>query len=65
MIQNFVNHGGYIAKLYRYNNQVLINFRPSIPDVHSEDFETVEEFKKGFWEYMTDNMGSADYKLFW
>ena len=65
VIQQFVNHGGYVIKLYRINDKSYFYYRPSFPDSKLENINKFEEYKRGFLELSTSELVSKNYKEFW
>ena len=65
VLQQFINHGGYIIKLYRINNKSYFFYRPSFPDSKIEFINKFEEYKRGFLELSTSYLVSNEYKTFW
>ena len=64
-MQQFINHGGYIIKLYRIANKSYFFYRPSFPDSKIEFINKYEEYKRGFLELTTNFLVSNEYKIFW
>ena len=65
VVQQFINHGGYIIKLYRIANKSYFFYRPSFPDSKIEFINKYEEYKRGFLELTTNFLVSNEYKTFW
>ena len=65
VVQQFINHGGYVVKLYRIANKSHFYYRPSFPDCKVEFINKFEEYKRGFLELTTNFLVSEDYKIFW
>ena len=65
VVQKFINHGGYIIKLYRITNKSYFFYRPSFPDSKIEFINKYEEYKRGFLELTTNFLVSNEYKTFW
>ena len=65
VIQQFVNHGGYVIKLYRINNKSYFYYRPSFPDSKKEFINKYEEYKRSFLELSTSELVTNEYKEFW
>lgn len=65
MLQSFVNHGGYVTKLYRSNRESQIFFRPSLPDASLDLTEKFEQYKNGYFKISTDQLLSENYIEFW
>ena len=65
VLQQFINHGGYIIKLYRIANKSYFFYRPSFPDSKIEFINKFEEYKRGFLELTTNFLVSNEYKTFW
>ena len=65
VIQQFVNHGGYVIKLYRINEESYFFYRPSFPDSKLENINKFEEYKRGFLELSTSELVTKNYKEFW
>ena len=65
VVQKFINHGGYIIKLYRIANKSYFFYRPSFPDSKIEFINKYEEYKRGFLELTTNYLVSNEYKTFW
>ena len=65
VLQQFINHGGYIIKLYRIANKSYFFYRPSFPDAKIEFIEKYQEYKRGFLELSTNKLVSQEYKTFW
>ena len=65
VVQQFVNHGGYVIKLYRINNKSYFYYRPSFPDSKKEFIEKYEEYKRSFLELSTSELVTNQYKEFW
>ena len=65
VVQKFINHGGYIIKLYRIANKSYFFYRPSFPDAKVEFINKFDEYKRGFLELTTNFLVSKEYKTFW
>jgi len=65
VIQTYVNHGGYVIKIYFANNRGYSYFRPSLPDVCDELLQKFEEYKLGYYRIATDELLSHDFVTFW
>ena len=65
VLQQFINHGGYIIKLYRIANKSYFFYRPSFPDSKIEFINKFHEYKRGFLELTTNKLVSKEYKSFW
>ncbi len=65
IIQEFVNHGGYVIKCYRINKKCYFYYRCSFPDVSYELINQYEEYKRGFLETATSLLVKNDFKIFW
>ena len=65
VIQKFVNHGGYVIKLYRIKNKSYFYYRPSFPDAKIEFISKYDEYKNGFLELLTSDLVSSKYQEFW
>ena len=65
VLQQFINHGGYIIKLYRIANKSYFFYRPSFPDSKIEFINKFPEYKRGFLELSTNKLVSKEYKTFW
>ena len=65
VIQQFVNHGGYVIKLYRINNKSYFYYRPSFPDSKREFINKYEEYNRSFLELSTSELVTNEYKEFW
>lgn len=65
ILQKYVNHGGYVVKLYGINNTGYTYFRPSFPDFNKNSVSQYEEFQKGFYSVHTDELLSESYLNFW
>ena len=65
VVQRFINHGGYIIKLYRIANKSYFFYRPSFPDAKVEFINKFDEYKRGFLELTTNFLVSKEYKIFW
>ena len=65
VLQQFINHGGYIIKLYRIANKSYFFYRPSFPDSKIEFINKYPEYKRGFLELSTNKLVSKEYKTFW
>jgi inositol-1,3,4-trisphosphate 5/6-kinase/inositol-tetrakisphosphate 1-kinase len=65
VIQSYVNHGGYVIKLYRISDKAVIYLRPSLPDVTEELTKTCEEYSKGYYQIYTNDLVTPEYKKFW
>ena len=59
LIQEPINHGGYVLKVYHIGNFNYIDYRSSIPDI---DNEFKEEFNKGYWILKTIDLEGNEYK---
>jgi hypothetical protein len=60
LIQEPVNHGGYVLKVYHIGNYNYIDYRSSIPDF---DNDFIDEFIKGYWIIKTIDLEGNDYKI--
>ena len=65
VIQQFVNHGGYVIKLYRIKQKCFFYYRPSFPDSKKEYINKFEEYKRSFLELTTSYLVTKEYKKFW
>ena len=65
VIQHFINHGGYVIKLYRINGKSYFYYRPSFPDSKKEYINKFEEYKRSFLELTTPELVTKKYKEFW
>ncbi len=65
VVQKFVNHGGYVIKLYRINDKSYFYYRPSFPDSKIEYINKFEEYKRGFLEVTTPELITKNYRDFW
>ena len=65
VIQQFVNHHGYIIKLYRIQKRSYFYYRPSFPDSKIEYIKKYEEYKKGFLQLTNAGFVSPQYRQFW
>ena len=65
VIQQFVNHGGYVIKLYRIKQKCYFYYRPSFPDSKKEYINKFEEYKRSFLELTTSYLVTEEYKKFW
>ena len=65
VIQQFINHGGYIIKLYRIQRTSYFYYRPSFPDSKIEYINKYERYKRGFLELTNSTIISLEYKEFW
>ena len=65
VIQEFIQHGGNLIKLYRIKNENFIYYRPSLPNIREEMTNTLEEYHKGFFCFETKEMGTQKFKEFW
>ena len=65
VIQQFINHGGYVIKLYRIKEKCYFYYRPSFPDSKKEYINKFEEYKRSFLELTTSELVTKKYKEFW
>ena len=65
IIQSFINHGGYVIKMYRINKKNYYFYRPSFPDVSEDLIDKFEEYKRGFFETFTTLLTKDEFKNFW
>ena len=65
IVQQFIQHGGYLIKLYRIKNTNYIYYRPSLPDIKEDIMIKCQEYKKGFFKFETKDMGTEKFKEFW
>ena len=65
IVQQFIQHGGYLIKLYRIRNQNYIYYRPSLPDIKEDMMNKCQEYKNGFFQFETKDMGTQKFKDFW
>jgi hypothetical protein len=65
VVQRYVNHGGYVMKVYRVSNSALVYPRPSLPDASEDLITTYEEYKNGFYKLSTSDLLSPEYINFW
>ena len=65
VLQQFINHGGYIIKLYRIANRSYFFYRPSFPDAKIEFINQFPEYNRGFLELSTNKLVSKEYINFW
>ena len=65
VIQQFINHGGYVIKLYRIKDKSYFYYRPSFPDSKIEYINKFEEYKRSFLELSTSELVTEKYKKFW
>lgn len=65
IVQQFIQHGGYLIKLYRIKRTNYIYYRPSLPDIKEDMMNKCQEYKKGFFKFETKDMGTQKFKDFW
>ena len=65
IVQQFIQHGGYLIKLYRIKRTNFIYYRPSLPDIKEDMMNKCQEYKKGFFKFETKDMGTQKFKDFW
>jgi hypothetical protein len=65
IVQQFIQHGGYLIKLYRIKRTNYIYYRPSLPDIQEDMMNKCQEYKKGFFKFETKDMGTQKFKDFW
>lgn len=65
IVQQYVNHGGYVIKGYRINKQSFFFYRPSFPDVSADLVNKFEEYKDGFYHTSTTELVGNTFKQFW
>jgi hypothetical protein len=65
IVQQFIQHGGYLIKLYRIKRTNFIYYRPSLPDIQEDMMNKCQEYKKGFFKFETKDMGTQKFKDFW
>lgn len=65
VMQSYVNHGGYVIKLYRINHKSYIFYRPSLPDAKEELVTIHEEYKRGFYQTFTSALVTDEFCEFW
>jgi len=65
IVQQFIQHGGYLIKLYRIKKTNYIYYRPSLPDIKEDMMNKCQEYKKGFFKFETKDMGTQKFKDFW
>ena len=65
IVQQFIQHGGYLIKLYRIKRTNYIYYRPSLPDIQEDMMNKCQEYKKGFFKFETKDMGTQNFKDFW
>ena len=65
IVQEFVQHGGYLIKLYRIKKTNYIYYRPSLPDIQEDMMTKCPEYKKGYFKFETKDMGTQAFKDFW
>ena len=65
IVQQFIQHGGYLIKLYRIRNQNYIYYRPSLPDISEDMMTKCQEYQKGYFQFETKDMGTQKFKDFW
>ena len=65
IVQEFIQHGGYLIKLYRIKKTNYIYYRPSLPDIQENMIEKCPEYEKGFFKFETKEMGTQAFKDFW
>jgi len=63
--QNYVNHGGYLLKVYRIKQKNYFYFRPSTPDVDISYEETREDYINGYFDFETELISNSNYLDFW
>ena len=59
VIQNFVNHGGIVMKMYHINDENYLDYRSSLPDI-SDEFQAL--YPQGFWNFKTIELETEVYK---
>ena len=65
IVQQFIQHGGYLIKLYRIRNTNYIYYRPSLPDIKEDMQNKCQEYQNGFFKFETKDMGTEKFKDFW
>lgn len=65
VMQSYVNHGGYVIKLYRINHKSYIFYRPSLPDAREDLVSIHEEYKRGFYQTFTSALVTKEFREFW
>ena len=65
IVQQFIQHGGYLIKLYRIKNKNYIYYRPSLPNIGEDIMKKCPEYQKGFFQFETKDMGTQKFKDFW
>lgn len=65
IVQEFIQHGGYLIKLYRIKKTNYIYYRPSLPDIQKDMMTKCPEYQKGYFKFETKDMGTQAFKDFW
>ena len=65
IVQEFIQHGGYLIKLYRIKKTNYIYYRPSLPDIQEDMMIKCPEYQKGYFKFETKDMGTQAFKDFW
>jgi hypothetical protein len=65
IVQEFIQHGGYLIKLYRIKKTNYIYYRPSLPDIQEDMMTKCPEYQKGYFKFETKDMGTQAFKDFW
>ena len=65
IVQEFIQHGGYLIKLYRIKKTNYIYYRPSLPDIQEDMMTKCPEYQKGYFKFETKDMGTPAFKDFW
>ena len=65
IVQEFIQHGGYLIKLYRIKKTNYIYYRPSLPDIQENMMTKCPEYQKGYFKFETKDMGTQAFKDFW
>ena len=65
IVQEFIQHGGYLIKLYRIKKTNYIYYRPSLPDIQENMMTKCPEYQNGYFKFETKDMGTQAFKDFW
>ena len=64
LIQQIINHGGYVLKIYYLGGKIYIDYRSSTVNIDEKNTELIEELfqDRGYWNFKTSDLENKNYK---
>ena len=64
LIQQTINHGGYVLKIYYLGGKINIDYRSSTINIDEKNTELIDDLFKidGYWNYKTCDLENQNYK---